>query len=58
MHTNLDKAKGGVNDALCEALELNDIRNIEVNDERKKSRAKRLSLNPNFNKWNREDVII
>lgn len=28
MHTNLDKAKGGVNDALCEALELNDIRNI------------------------------
>lgn len=37
---------------------LNDIRNIEVNDERKKSRAKRLSLNPNFNKWNREDVII
>ena len=37
---------------------LNDIRNIEVNDERKRSRAKRLSLSPNFNRWNRENVII
>ena len=37
---------------------LNDIRNIEVNNDRKKSRAKRLSLNPNFNRWNKEDTII
>ena len=32
-------------------ISLDDIRNIKVNDERKKSRAKRLSLNPDFNKW-------
>lgn len=31
---------------------LNDIGNIEVSEERKVSRAKRLSLNPNFKRWN------
>lgn len=30
---------------------LNDIRKIEVSNARKVNRAKRLSLNPNFNKW-------
>ena len=30
---------------------LNDIRNIEVNEERQKNRAKRLSLNSKFNNW-------
>ena len=29
MHTNLDKAKGGINDLLCEILELKNIRNID-----------------------------
>ena len=33
-------------------IALNDIRNIEVNDERKKSRAKRLGLSKDFNRWN------
>lgn len=37
-------------------IALNNIRNIEVNDDRKISRAKRLSLNPSFNKWNRDDI--
>jgi len=32
-------------------IALDDIRKIKVNEERKISRAKRLSLNPNFNKW-------
>ncbi len=31
---------------------LDDIRNIKVNEERKVSRAKRLSLSNNFNRWN------
>lgn len=35
---------------------LENIRNIKVNDERKVSRAKRLSLKPNFNKWDKEDI--
>ncbi len=30
---------------------INDIRNKEVSDERKASRAKRLLLSPKFNKW-------
>lgn len=33
-------------------IALDNIRNIKVSDERKKSRAKRLSLSENFNKWN------
>lgn len=33
-------------------IALDNIRNIEVSKERKKSRAKRLSLTPDFNKWN------
>ncbi len=32
-------------------IALDDIRNIKVNDERKTSRAKRLSLNPKFKNW-------
>lgn len=32
-------------------ISLDNIRKIKVNDERKKSRAKRLSLNPDFNRW-------
>lgn len=35
---------------------LNDIRNIKVSEERKVSRAKRLSLHPNFTRWNSYDV--
>lgn len=35
---------------------LKDMREIKVNDERLVSRAKRLSLNPNFNKWNGRNV--
>lgn len=35
---------------------LDNIRKIEVSDERKASRARRLSLNPKFNKWNAQDV--
>ena len=30
---------------------LNDIRDKEVSDERQESRAKRLSLNPDFRRW-------
>ena len=37
-------------------IALDNIRNIEVNDERKVSRAKRLSLNPKFRKWNGNDI--
>lgn len=32
MHTNLDKADGGVNDTLCELLELNNIENLTDKD--------------------------
>ena len=32
-------------------IALDDIRNIEVSDERKKSRAKRLGLRRDFNRW-------
>ncbi len=35
---------------------LNDIRNIKVSNDRKESRAKRLSLTPKFNKWKDSDV--
>lgn len=35
-------------------IALADIREIKINDERKVSRAKRLSLSPKFNKWNVE----
>lgn len=37
-------------------IALDNIRKIKVNDERKVSRAKRLSLSPKFNKWNGFDV--
>lgn len=37
---------------------LSDIRNIKVSDERKASRARRLSLKPKFNKWTGHDVQI
>jgi len=33
-------------------IALTDIRNIQVNEERKRSRIKRLHLDPNFNNWN------
>lgn len=33
-------------------IALDNIRNIKVSDERKENRAKRLSLNKDFNKWN------
>ena len=36
---------------------LHKIRNIEVSDERKENRAKRLSLKPDFNKWTESDVM-
>ncbi len=35
---------------------LHSIRDTKVNEERKVSRAKRLSLSPKFNKWTSEDV--
>ena len=38
-------------------ISLDDIRNIKVSDERKVSRAKRLSLKPDFKKWNDYDVM-
>ena len=37
-------------------IALDNIRKIKVNDERKVSRAKRLSLSPKFNKWTGCDV--
>lgn len=37
---------------------LDNIRNIEVSDERKLSRAKRLSLHSKFNRWNSKDIHI
>ena len=36
---------------------LHKIRNIEVSDERKENRAKRLSLKPDFSKWTESDVM-
>lgn len=35
---------------------LNDIREIKVNETRKINRAKRLSLSPKFNSWNKYDI--
>ncbi len=32
MHTNLDKARGGVNDALCEKLGLKEVRNLNEDE--------------------------
>ena len=32
MHTNLDKAKGGVNDALCSALGLNGVKTVDTHE--------------------------
>jgi len=37
---------------------LYNIRNIEVSEERKASRAKRLSLYPSFKRWNVRDVCV
>jgi len=37
-------------------IALDNIRKTKVSDERKENRAKRLSLSPNFNKWNARDV--
>lgn len=37
-------------------IALDNIRNIKVKDERKVSRAKRLLLNPEFNRWKSSDV--
>lgn len=37
-------------------IALDNMRKIEVNEERRVSRAKRLSLKPNFNRWNGKDV--
>lgn len=39
-------------------IALDNIRNIDVSNERKVNRAKRLALKPNFNKWNVNDVCI
>lgn len=39
-------------------IALDNIRNIDVSNERKISRAKRLALKPSFNKWNAKDVCI
>lgn len=38
------------------AIALNNIQNIEVNNDRKVSRAKRLLLNSNFNRWDGNSV--
>lgn len=35
---------------------LENIRNTKVSDNRKMNRAKRLSLNPNFKRWNASDI--
>ena len=35
---------------------LEDMRNIKVNEERKENRAKRLSLDSQFNRWDSDDV--
>lgn len=37
-------------------IALDNIRNIKVSDDRKVSRAKRLSLNPDFKRWNVKDI--
>lgn len=37
-------------------IALDNIRNIEVNEERKVDRAKRLLLNPKFSRWNSNDI--
>ncbi len=37
---------------------LDNIRNVNVSEERKESRAKRLSLNPSFKSWNGRDVHV
>lgn len=45
-------------DTICEYFEraLAHIRNNKVNEYRKNNRAKRLSLDPDFNKWNSDDI--
>ncbi len=37
-------------------IALDNIRNISVTEERKKSRIKRLSLDSNFTRWNKSDI--
>ena len=37
---------------------LDHIRSVDVSDERKESRVKRLSLNPSFKSWNGRDVHV
>lgn len=51
-HPNID------DETACRYFEiaLDHIRNIEVSEKRKVNRAKRLSLNPKFNRWNGGDV--
>lgn len=51
-HPNIDDEKA------IQYLEnaLDHIRNTKVSDDRKVNRAKRLSLNPNFKRWNARDI--
>jgi len=53
-HPNID------DELACKYFEiaLDNIRNIKVNDTRKMSRAKRLSLRPDFNNWYGHDVYF
>ncbi len=39
-------------------IALDNIRNIKVNEDRKVNRAKRLSLSPDFKRWDARDVCI
>ena len=55
IYSRIKKVHPKINDKLAiKYLEiaLDNIRNINVTEERKQSRIKRLGLNPNFNNWN------
>ena len=59
IYAKIKKAYPDIDDATAIKFfqySLSNIRNVKVNEERKVSRAKRLELNPNFQRWNIGDI--
>lgn len=60
IYQKIKEKNPGINDMQAKKyfeIALDNIRNIKVTEQRTQSRAKRLGLKPNFNKWRKEDVI-
>ncbi len=59
IYAKIKKAYPDIDDATAIKFfqySLSNIRNVKVNEERKVSRAKRLELNPKFQRWNIGDI--